>query len=68
MLIKLTADECQSTKYLLEVLVDGDVAIVVLISLIIGALLDRFNVPPLPEGESTSIAVTGFIDIRKDRF
>lgn len=37
--------------------------IVLFISLIIGALLDRFK-ELAPVGESTSMAVTEFIDIR----
>lgn len=49
---------------LLAVLVLGEVVMVVLMSLIIGALLDLFNGPAPPEGESTSMAVTEFIDIR----
>lgn len=46
------------------VLVEGELVMVVLISLIIGALLDRFK-GVTPAGESTSMAVTEFIDIRK---
>lgn len=47
----------------MEELVEGEVVMVVLMSLIIGALLDRFR-GAAPDGESTSMAVTGFIDIR----
>lgn len=49
---------------LADELVDGEVVMVVLMSLIMGALLDRFKGPADPVGESTSMAVTEFIDIR----
>lgn len=42
---------------------EGEVVMVVLISLIMGALLDRFR--GAPDGESMSMAVTEFIDIRR---